>query len=56
MDIFGNRLAGTQNLENAIDYMVAMSKNNSLNDVHTEDVEVNNYYYDVLTSSIIISK
>ncbi|XP_044757116.1 carboxypeptidase Q-like isoform X2 [Coccinella septempunctata] len=40
VDEFGNRLAGTQNLENAIDYMLERSKGKDLENVHGEDAPV----------------
>lgn len=38
VDKFGNRITGSQNLENAIDYMLEKSKN--LDNVHGEEVTV----------------
>lgn len=46
VDNFGYRFAGTENLENAIDYIIDQTKKNNLQDVHTENVTVyksNNY-------------
>lgn len=40
MDTFGYRFAGTENLENAIDYIIDETKKNNLQDVHTENVTV----------------
>lgn len=40
VDKFGNRLAGTQNLENAIDYMLEKSKMKNLENVHGEEAPV----------------
>lgn len=40
VDKFGNRIAGSQNLENAIDYMLNMSKEHNLENVHGEKVTV----------------
>ena len=40
VDKFGSRLAGSANLENAIDYMVDVLKRNHLENVHTEPVIV----------------
>lgn len=40
IDKFGNRLAGTENLENAIDYMLEKSKLKKLENVHGEDAPV----------------
>lgn len=40
VDKFGNRIAGSRNLENAIDYMLNMSKENNLENVHGENVTV----------------
>ncbi|CAB3258227.1 unnamed protein product [Arctia plantaginis] len=40
IDKFGARPAGTANLENAIDYMVNLTKQNDLDDVTTEELEV----------------
>ncbi|XP_013390053.1 carboxypeptidase Q-like [Lingula anatina] len=39
-DKFGNRIAGSQNLENAIDYMLQQLKKDGLQNVHGEDVMV----------------
>lgn len=39
VDEFGNRIAGSQNLENAIDYMLNASKFYDLENVHGEEVE-----------------
>lgn len=36
VDKFGSRIAGSDNLENAIDYMVDLLKKNQLDNVHTE--------------------
>jgi len=36
VDKFGSRIAGSENLENAIDYMVDQLKTNQLENVHTE--------------------
>ncbi|XP_063909153.1 carboxypeptidase Q-like [Zophobas morio] len=40
VDTFGNRIAGSQNLENAIDYMINKSIVNRLDNVHGEEVQV----------------
>lgn len=40
VDTFGSRVSGTQNLENAIDYMLERLKNASLDNVHGEEVTV----------------
>lgn len=40
IDIFGNRLAGTDGLENAIDFMINKSVKNNLDNVHGEPVQV----------------
>lgn len=40
VDKFGNRIAGSRNLENAIDYMVSKSKKMNLENVHTENALV----------------
>ncbi|XP_063909154.1 carboxypeptidase Q-like [Zophobas morio] len=40
VDTFGNRIAGSQNLENAIDYMINKSIADGLDNVHGEDVQV----------------
>lgn len=40
VDTFGNRISGTQNLENAIDYMMNKSVENNLENVHGEPVTV----------------
>ncbi|KAL3277356.1 hypothetical protein HHI36_012706 [Cryptolaemus montrouzieri] len=40
VDKFGNRLAGTENLENAIDYMLEKSKEKNLENVHGEKAPV----------------
>ncbi|KAK3699086.1 hypothetical protein QZH41_000609 [Actinostola sp. cb2023] len=39
-DTFGSRIAGSQNLENAIDYMLNELKNDGLENVHGEQVKV----------------
>ncbi|XP_022332112.1 carboxypeptidase Q-like [Crassostrea virginica] len=39
-DTFGSRIAGSRNLENAIDYMVGKLKEDGLDNVHTEDAKV----------------
>ncbi|XP_031552729.1 carboxypeptidase Q-like [Actinia tenebrosa] len=39
-DTFGNRIAGSQNLENAIDYMLEELKKDGLENVHGENVKV----------------
>lgn len=39
-DTFGSRIAGSQNLENAIDYMVTKLKEDGLDNVHTEAAQV----------------
>lgn len=36
VDTFGSRIAGSENLENSIDYMVDVLKKNKLDNVHTE--------------------
>lgn len=40
VDKFGSRIAGSDNLENAIDYMVDLLKKNQLENVHTEPTMV----------------
>ena len=40
VDTFGSRIAGSQNLENAIDYMINKSITDGLENVHGEDVQV----------------
>jgi hypothetical protein len=40
VDKFGPRLAGTQNLEDAIDYMVDLLTNEEHDNVHTEEAQV----------------
>ncbi|CAN8002128.1 unnamed protein product [Ixodes hexagonus] len=40
VDRFGARIAGSQNLENAIDYMLALLARQGLDSVYTEDAEV----------------
>ncbi|OPL21064.1 carboxypeptidase q, partial [Mytilus galloprovincialis] len=40
VDKFGSRIAGSQNLENAIDYMLDELKRDGLDNVHGEDVAV----------------
>ncbi|KAK7481607.1 hypothetical protein BaRGS_00027123 [Batillaria attramentaria] len=40
VDKFGSRLAGSQNLENAIDYMVDVLQKDGLDNVHTEPVTI----------------
>lgn len=40
VDKFGNRLTGTANLENAIDFMLRKLKRFGLNNVHGEEVTV----------------
>lgn len=40
VDKFGNRLAGTKNLENAIDYMLERSELKNLENVHGEDAPI----------------
>lgn len=39
-DMFGSRIAGSKNLENAIDYMVSKLKEDGLDNVHTEAAQV----------------
>ncbi|XP_060527229.1 carboxypeptidase Q-like [Cylas formicarius] len=40
VDKFGARLSGTQNLEDAIDYVLDLMKQNNLENVHGEEVQV----------------
>lgn len=40
VDQFGSRIAGSGNLENAIDYMLNASKFHNLEHVHGEEVEI----------------
>lgn len=40
VDTFGSRIAGSKNLENAIDYMVKVLNGEQLENVHTEEVDV----------------
>lgn len=40
VDKFGNRISGSQNLENAIDYMINKSIASGLDNVHGEEVKV----------------
>lgn len=40
VDTFGNRIAGSENLEHAIDYMLNLSLSYGLESVHGEKVEV----------------
>lgn len=42
-DKFGSRLSGTKNLENSIDYMLAVLKEDGLDNVHGEDVNVTHW-------------
>ncbi|XP_038073773.1 carboxypeptidase Q-like [Patiria miniata] len=42
-DTFGNRLVGTQNLENSIDFMLDQLKKDGLDNVHGENVTVPNW-------------
>lgn len=43
VDRFGARFSSTQNLENAIDYMVDVLQQNNLDNVHTEEVQLPNW-------------
>ena len=43
-DTFGNRISGSQNLENAIDYMLDELKKDGLDNVHGEVVNVTNWH------------
>lgn len=43
IDEFGNRIAGSENLDNAIDYLVERSENRSLENVHTEEVLIESW-------------
>lgn len=43
VDKFGNRMAGTENLENAIDYMLEKLKDVYLENVHSEEVVIPNW-------------
>ena len=43
VDKFGSRFEGTENLENAIDYMLQNSKNHSLENVHGEPAMVSHW-------------
>ncbi|XP_078359744.1 carboxypeptidase Q-like [Oculina patagonica] len=43
VDTFGNRVAGSANLEHAIDYMLDELKNDKLDNVHGEDVNVTHW-------------
>ena len=40
VDTFGNRIAGSQNLENSIDYMLKVLEEDGLENVHGEEVLV----------------
>lgn len=40
VDTFGNRISGTENLENSIDYMLQLLKSYGLENVHGENVSV----------------
>lgn len=40
VDKFGSRIAGSKNLEKAIDYMLDLSKQNGMENVHGEEVSV----------------
>ena len=42
-DTFGARLSGTQNLENAIDYMLKVLEKDGLDNVHGEEVQVTHW-------------
>ncbi|XP_055371912.1 carboxypeptidase Q-like [Condylostylus longicornis] len=42
-DICGSRLAGSENLETAIDYMIKEFENNNLENVHTENAPVTHW-------------
>lgn len=43
IDTFGARPSGTEVLERSIDHMINLTKYNGLNDVTTEELEVNCY-------------
>lgn len=43
VDTFGNRIAGSANLERAIDYMLDELKNDELDNVHGEEVNVTHW-------------
>lgn len=40
VDTFGNRISGTKNLENSIDFMLQLLKSYELENVHSENVSV----------------
>lgn len=42
LDKFGARLSGTKNLENAIDHMINLTRENGITDISTEEVDVSN--------------
>ncbi len=45
VDKFGSRIAGSENLEHSIDYMVDLLKKNKLENVHTEPAMVPKYIF-----------
>lgn len=40
VDKFGSRISGSQNLEDSIDYVIAMATKEELENIHTHNVEV----------------
>ncbi|XP_045468050.1 carboxypeptidase Q-like isoform X1 [Harmonia axyridis] len=43
IDTFGNRIAGSENLENSIDYLLEKFKSKNLENIHTEEVSLESW-------------
>jgi len=52
-DTFGSRMAGTQNLENSIDYMLNRLRTSDLDNVHTERVVFTGWQRYILSFTVI---
>ena len=53
VDKFGDRRAGTENLENAIDYMLNQLKQDGLDNVHGEEVNVTHWVRGTETATLL---
>ena len=55
-DMFGNRLSGTKNLENSIDYMLQVLEKDGLDNVHGEEVNVTHWVRNIEYAKLLMPR